>query len=90
DLVMPNGIIWSKNGKKLIIADPGDKKTYVYKINKDGSPSDRELFCERGSDGMTLDNKGNLYLTGNGETVFNNDGKQIKHIKVPENWTANV
>ncbi|MDC6406532.1 MULTISPECIES: SMP-30/gluconolactonase/LRE family protein [Maribacter] len=90
DLVMPNGIIGSKNGKKLFIADPGDKKTYVYKINKDGSLSDRELFCEMGSDGMTLDNKGNLYLTGNGVTVFNKDGKQIKHIKVPENWTANV
>lgn len=90
DLVMPNGIVGSKNGKKLFIADPGDKKTYVYKINKDGSLTDRKLFCEMGSDGMTLDNKGNLYLTGNGVTVFNKSGEKIKHIKIPKGWTANV
>lgn len=90
NLVMPNGIIGSKNGKKLFVADPGDKKTYVYKINKDGSLTDRKLFCELGSDGMTLDKKGNLYLTGQGVTVFDKSGKQIEHIDVPENWTANV
>ena len=43
-----------------------------------------------GSDGMTLDNLGNVYLTGDGVTVFNSKGEQIEHIAVPENWTANV
>ena len=48
------------------------------------------LFCEMGSDGMTLDEKGNLYLTGNGVTIFDKSGKQIGNIAVPEKWTANV
>ena len=39
---------------------------------------------------MTLDNLGNLYITGNGVTVFNSQGEQIHHIDVPEKWTANV
>lgn len=90
DLVKPNGIIGSKDGKTLFIADIGDNKTYSYTINDDGSLSDRKLFTNMGSDGMTLDNKGNVYLTGNGVTVFNSSGEQIDHISVPEGWTANV
>jgi gluconolactonase len=43
-----------------------------------------------GSDGMTIDSQGNLYLTGKGVTVFNSSGKRIQVISVPENWTANV
>jgi sugar lactone lactonase YvrE len=43
-----------------------------------------------GSDGMTLDKHGNLYLTGDGVHVFNRDGKKIYHISIPEKWTSNV
>jgi gluconolactonase len=43
-----------------------------------------------GSDGMTLDNMGNLYLTGDGVTVYNMQGEKILHIPVPQKWTANV
>ncbi|MEF9480681.1 SMP-30/gluconolactonase/LRE family protein [Chryseobacterium sp. 1B4] len=43
-----------------------------------------------GSDGMTMDKHGNLYLTGNGVHVFNSSGKKIYHIPIPEDWTSNV
>jgi len=43
-----------------------------------------------GSDGMTIDNQGNIYLTGNGVTVFDRSGNRILNIPVPEKWTANV
>lgn len=89
-LVKPNGIIGTPDGKKLYVADIGDKKTYVYDINPDGTLANRKLFCEMGSDGMTIDNKGNIYLTGRGVTVFNPQGEQIEHIPVEANWTANV
>ncbi len=89
-LVQPNGIIGTPDGKTLYIADIGDKKTYSYTINDDGSLSNRKLFCEMGSDGMTLDSLGNVYLTGDGVTVFNKEGQQIEHIATGENWTANV
>ena len=43
-----------------------------------------------GSDGMTIDTKGNIYLTGKGVTIFNRKGEKIGNIAVPEAWTANV
>ena len=88
--VRPNGIIGTPDGKMLYVADIGDKKTYAFKINDDASLSDRTLFVEMGSDGMTIDNQGNIYLTGQGVHVFNPAGEKIEHIAVDERWTANV
>ncbi len=90
DLVTPNGIIGTPDGKLLYVADLGAKKTYVYNINADGTLSNKKLFCSMGSDGMTIDNEGNIYLTGKGVTVFNSAGQKIEHIEVPSKWTANV
>jgi gluconolactonase len=90
DLVQPNGIVGTPDGKTLYVADIGGKKTWSYVINKDGSLSGKKLFCEMGSDGMTIDSKGNIYLTGKGVIVFDKTGKQLGNIAVPENWTANV
>ena len=89
NLVKPNGIVGSGDGKYLFVADINDNKTYKYDINKNGSLSNRRLFAEMGSDGMTLDKQGNLYLTGQGVTVFNSEGKKIEHIALP-GWTGNV
>jgi len=91
DFVKPNGIVGTPDGKTLFIADQGDKKIWKYKVNKDGSLTKKTLFCERGSDGMTIDSKGNIYLTGRGVTVFDKNGKQIEYIEIPgNNGTTNV
>ncbi|MBF4466386.1 SMP-30/gluconolactonase/LRE family protein [Flavobacterium sp. LC2016-12] len=90
DLVKPNGIIGTSDGKTLFVADIGANKTYSYTINSDGSLDKKMLFTESGSDGMTRDEAGNIYLTGKGVTVFNPKGEKIAHIDVPEPWTANV
>jgi len=89
-LKQPNGIVGTPDGKTLYVADIGDWKTYKYHINKDASLSDRKLLFPQGSDGMTLDNKGNIYVTGKGVTIYNKDGVKIGHIPVPGDWTANV
>jgi gluconolactonase len=90
DLAQPNGIIGTPDGKTLFVADIKAGKTYGYDIQPDGALVNKRLRCELGSDGMTLDSDGNLYLTGKGVTVFDKTGKQIEHIDVPESWTANV
>ncbi|GAB3179033.1 SMP-30/gluconolactonase/LRE family protein [Telluribacter humicola] len=91
DLKQPNGIIGTPDGKMLYIADIGASKTYSYQIEKDGSLSNKKLFCEMGSDGMTLDNRGNVYLTNRaGVTVFSPQGEKLLNIPVDESWTANV
>lgn len=90
DLKQPNGIIGTADGKTIYVADIGDKKTYVYNVQGDGSLSNKKLFCEMGSDGLTIDEKGNVYLTGKGVIVFDKEGKKLGVIEVPEGWTANV
>lgn len=90
DLVKPNGIVGTPDGKQLYVADIGANKTYVYDIEEDGYLTNRRLFAEMGSDGMTIDNKGNVYLTGKGVTVFDRKGTKIGHIPVDAPWTANV
>jgi gluconolactonase len=89
-VVKPNGIVGSPDGKYLYVADIQADKTYRYKIDQDGSLTDRQLFAPQGSDGMTLDNKGNLYITGRGVTVYDSNGKKLGNIAVPSNWTGNV
>jgi gluconolactonase len=59
-------------------------------LGPNGQITDKQLFADQGSDGMTLDNLGNLYLSGKGVTVYNSAGNKIAHIPVPANWTANL
>ncbi|TGE05655.1 SMP-30/gluconolactonase/LRE family protein [Hymenobacter fodinae] len=89
-LQKPNGIIGTPDGRLLYVADIGANKTYKYQITPEGSLTNRQLFAEQGSDGMTLDQEGNVYLTGKGVTVYNPAGQQIEHIDVPADWTGNV
>jgi gluconolactonase len=88
--IKPNGIVGTPDGKHLYVADMGDWKTYKYDINKDGTLSNKKLFANEASDGMTIDDRGNIYLTGNGVIVYDESGKKIAHIDVPEKWTANI
>ena len=90
DIKQPNGIIGTPDGKVLYVADIGGHKTYRYDIQDDGTLKGKKLFCDMGSDGMTIDSEGNVYITGSGVTVFDSTGKKIEHIDVAEPWTANV
>jgi gluconolactonase len=90
DLKQPNGIIGTPDGKTLYIADIGAGKTYAYDIARNGKLKNKRLFAEMGSDGMTIDERGNIYLTGRGVTVFDPAGERIERIEVPERWTGNV
>lgn len=90
DLKKPNGITGTPDGKTLFVADIGAGQTWRYDIQPDGLLANKTLFCKMGSDGMTIDEDGDLYLCGRGVTVFGKTGRQIQHIDVPEAWTANV
>jgi len=86
----PNGIIGSPDGKILYVSDIDGGVTYRYKMALDGSLNDKTEFCKFGSDGMTMDDEGNVYCTGKGVTVFDKTGRQIEHIAVPEDWVGHV
>jgi len=90
DLTKPNGITGSPDGKNLFVSDIQARHTWRYDIQPDGSLTNKTLICNFGSDGMTIDTEGNLYLSGRGVTVFDKNGKQIDHIDVPESWVGNL
>ncbi len=89
-LEKPNGIVGTPDGRQLYVADIGAGKTYRYDIAPDGRLTGRQLFVAQGSDGMTLDHHGNVYLTGDGVTVYTPTGQLLRRIPVPAKWTANV
>ena len=90
DLTQPNGITGAPDGKTLFVADIGANKTYAYDIQSDGALANKRLICEKGSDGMTLDTEGNLYLSGRGVFVYDKNGRLVTHIEVPEAWVGNL
>jgi gluconolactonase len=90
DLEQPNGLIGTPDGKILYVSDIRAGKTWKYTVAEGGGLTGKTLFCELGSDGMTIDDAGNVYLTGKGVTVFDPQGTPVQHIEVPEPWTANV
>ena len=84
NLVRANGIIGTTDGTRLYVADHGAGRTYVYTRTDDGTLREKRLFVTQGSDGMTMDERGNVYLTGSDITVYNPSGEPIASIAVPE------
>jgi len=91
DLVRPNGIIGTSNGKYLYIVDQGVEKTYMYKIDKkDGSLSGKKLYVSFGTDGLSIDNRDNIYLTnGKKIEVYDYDGILVESFSF-DVYTTNV
>ncbi len=87
-MLKPNGIVGTPDGKYLYIADNKARKTFRFNINKNGDLTNKELLIERGSDGMTLDDQGRLYLTSTGGVfIYNSKGQLIDQIKTVETPT---
>jgi gluconolactonase len=90
DLGQANGIIGTPDGRTLYVADIRNRQTFAYDIAADGALARKRLFCEFGSDGMTIDSEGNVYLTtGRAVQVFDKTGERIETITPPES-PANV
>lgn len=86
DLQRPNGIIGTPDGDTLYVADHGGGQTWAYDIEAPGEVSSRRLVADQGSDGVTLDDRGHLYLTGgNFVSVYNpTTGERIEQIEFPQ------
>jgi gluconolactonase len=85
-----NGIAGTPDGKTLFVSDISGRETWSFAIHPDGSLSEKRLVCPFGSDGMTLDDRGNLYMSVGGirppgvTVVDTKSGKQIGFIPMPE------
>jgi gluconolactonase len=90
NLVKPNGITGTPDGRTLFVSDIEAGATYRFDVATDGSLFKQTRVIDVGSDGMTLDDHGHLYLTGDGVMIFNTSGRLLERIAIPEKWTANV
>ncbi|WP_430972278.1 SMP-30/gluconolactonase/LRE family protein [Sunxiuqinia rutila] len=81
---MPNGIVGTPDGQTLYVADIQDGKIWQYTIQEDGSLTNKSFFAPEGSDGMTIDDKGNVYLTNKTVSIYSRNGVKLGEIAVPE------
>ena len=90
DIPKPNGIVGTEDGRTLYLASTENAKIYRFDIAADGSLENRAEFADQGSDGMTLDERGNVYLTWiGGVSIRNPEGAEIEFIETPQ-MPANV
>lgn len=96
DMPVPNGVIASNDGKTLYVGDSHLALWRAYPIRDDGTVGSGKVFFDPDTDnraspdGMSIDEHGNLYLSGRGGVwVATPDGKSLGLIAVPE-FCSNV
>jgi gluconolactonase len=90
----PNGLAFSPDGKRFYVDDSTRRAIYVYDFADGKFTNQRLLGKEEGPggvpDGMKVDVRGNLYVTGPlGVWVWDAEGNHLGTIVVPET-PANV
>jgi sugar lactone lactonase YvrE len=98
-LTQPNGIITSLDETKLYVAESSssvnaNKRWWVFPINSDGTlgtgtvffkPTDLTSMRYTDPDGMTIDERGNLYFTGlGGLWIVSPTGQELKRIWITQ------
>lgn len=90
----PNGVVGTPDGKKLYVNKwEGDNMggTWVFDITSDGTLSNMRKFVDMGGDGMSMDERGNIYISnGFGVVVFDPSGKELVRIFTGGGATNNV
>jgi gluconolactonase len=94
DLKAPNGVILSPDEKTLYVIPSGQAEMMAYEVVSPGKLGPGRVFCTlkqkegqsgKGGDGLTVDVKGNLYITSAlGLQVFDPSGKLLGIIALPE------
>jgi gluconolactonase len=83
----PNGIALSPNGSILYVANTDEKNIRAYDLDKRGKATGERVLIPAlpgGPDGMRVDAKGNLYITGRHLAVYSPQGQPLGQITLPE------
>jgi gluconolactonase len=84
----PNGVTMSPDGRILYVANTDERNIRAYDLDKNGTAANERMLITDlpgGPDGIRIDIKGNLFITGRGISVYSADGKLLGQITMPEN-----
>jgi gluconolactonase len=92
DLTQPNGLAFSPDGKHFYVDDSEQRNIRVYDVAADGTLTNGKIFGEEPGgehegvpDGIKVDTKGNLYITGpKGIWIWDPQGHHLGTIEMPE------
>jgi gluconolactonase len=92
DLIQPNGLAFSPDGKHFYVDDDEKRNIRVYDVGSDGALSNGRIFGEEPGgkrdgvpDGIKVDKSGNLFVTGpKGIWVWDANGNHLGTIALPE------
>lgn len=88
DVEMPNGIVGSPDGSLVYVVDTGAGKTFVFTVQPDGTLGGKRPFASAGTDGLSVDSEGNVYIiVKDGLEVYSPGGELIDALSLPENPT---
>ncbi len=77
-------------GQRFYVTNEVELKTWSFSIGPDGTLSEPTLFAQEGGEGVTADDRGNVYIAAGRILVFDPAGKQIDAIDVPQRPTCLV
>lgn len=86
----PNGIAFSPNGRVLYVTNSDEQNVRAYDAGRQGELSNERVLIANMDgvpDGMTVDEKGNLYVTAKSVFIYAPDGKSLGEITMPERPT---
>jgi gluconolactonase len=92
ELTQPNGLAFSPDGKKFYVDDSKQRNIRVYDFQPNGTLANGRIFGEEPGgkgegvpDGIKVDGRGNLYVTGPGGIwVWDPEGHHLGTILLPE------
>ena len=89
----PNGVVGTPDGKKLYVNKwyyDNMGGTWVFDINPDGTLSNMKKFVDMGGDGMSMDRRGNVYISnGLGVTAFSPNGRKVFNVPTGNGGATN-
>jgi sugar lactone lactonase YvrE len=88
DLARSSSLLEAYPGRPFYASDEYDKRMVRMDVAPDGTLSNPSYFVEWGEFGSVTDKEGNLYVADGQIYVFNQEGKQINLIRVPERPSA--
>ncbi len=87
----PRGIALSANGRILYVANADDHNIRAYDLDHNGEASNERVLAAKipgAVGGIAVDDKGNLWVTAKGLSVYNPEGKRIHFLELTDVFSA--